>query len=79
MKFPDYLDQEEAKEQGFIIDSHASGRPIAYKGARFQPTELKPCFTKLESNLIRRIRIYEMRMKLAKDNLCEFETPAEDQ
>lgn len=43
---------EQAKAEGFEIDNHAPGRPLAYKGPRFAPTETKPCYTELESKLL---------------------------
>jgi hypothetical protein len=51
---------EQAESEGFTIDHHAAGRPLAYKGARFQPTEFVACFTPLEASLLGRIdRIIE--------------------
>lgn len=54
MKLPNYMHIDEAEKQGFTIDNHAAGRPFAYKGERFAPTESHECFTELESELIRR-------------------------
>jgi len=51
-RIPGLITRSEAIEQGFVIDSHASGRPIAYKGRRFDPTVTQDVFTPLEERLI---------------------------
>lgn len=42
----------EARAAGFIIDDVAAGRPCAYKGARFRPTELVSVHTDLEERML---------------------------
>ena len=52
MNLPNYLHPDDAKRDGFTIDSHCYPW-AAYKGERFRPTEIHSCFTELESLLIR--------------------------
>jgi hypothetical protein len=42
----------EAEAQGFIVDT-CCYPPVAYKGARFFPSEMRLCFTDLEAELTR--------------------------
>lgn len=47
-----YLHIDEACEQGFTVDN-CCNPPIAYKGPRFQPTEIHYCYTHLETKLLK--------------------------
>lgn len=42
----------QAKAEGYTIDNHAAGRPVAYKGNRFAPTEFVPVLTDEEEQLL---------------------------
>lgn len=44
------------KKEGFTIDRTAAGRPVAYKGTRFDPDEWHWCLTDLEAELITRMK-----------------------
>lgn len=44
---------EDAQANGFIVDTHCYPH-LGYKGERFRPTETCECYTKLETQLIRR-------------------------
>lgn len=46
-----YLTETEALAQGFTVDHTAPGRPIAYRGRRFQPTAVVGVRTKHEETL----------------------------
>jgi DNA-directed RNA polymerase alpha subunit len=48
---------QQAQELGYTIDNHAGGRPLAYKGARFNASEWHPCYTELESQLIEMLEV----------------------
>lgn len=41
-----------AKAEGYTIDNHAAGRPIAYKGNRFAPTDIVSVLTDEEEQLL---------------------------
>lgn len=41
-----------AKAEGYTIDNHAAGRPVAYKGNRFAPTEMVKVLTDEEEQLL---------------------------
>lgn len=43
---------KQARAAGFVIDESAAGRPYAYKGPRFQPTEGGPVQTEYETELM---------------------------
>lgn len=42
------ISRADAEAQGYTIDNHAAGRPIAYKGRRFAPTAVRGVYTDLE-------------------------------
>lgn len=44
--------QTQALAEGYTIDRSAPGRPIGYKGVRFQPTDLCEVLTELEEQLV---------------------------
>ena len=46
------LTEAEALSAGYAVDHNAAGRPIAYKGARFAPTEVRGLLTRLEERLL---------------------------
>lgn len=50
---PQYRHIAEMHDKGYTIDYRASGRPLAYKGPRFAPTEMALCYTELETALIK--------------------------
>ena len=60
------LTPDAAREAGFEIDTHCYP-PIAYKGPRFQPTETRECFTELEADMLRALRLEQ--------KLEEFDCP----
>jgi hypothetical protein len=45
------LHMDQARSDGFIIDT-CCNPPVAYKGPRFQPTQMALCYTELESALL---------------------------
>jgi hypothetical protein len=47
---------EQAKAEGFTIDTVAAGRPVGYKGLRFAPDEWCDCYTALEARLVQALR-----------------------
>lgn len=47
----------EAQQQGYVIDYHAPGRPIGYKGPRFMPDAIVYCFTAYEEVLRRAVML----------------------
>lgn len=50
------LTRAEAIEQGYTVDNHAIGRPIAYKGRRFCPTAVQGVMTDLEERMLVALR-----------------------
>lgn len=46
------LTRSEAEKQGFTIDDTAAGRPVGYKGPRFEPNEMVYIYTELEEQLV---------------------------
>ena len=48
--------QGQAKAEGYTIDESAAGRPIGYKGPRFNPTDWCDCYTSLEARLLTALR-----------------------
>jgi len=65
----------QARADGFIIDE-CCNPPIAYKGPRFQPTEHYPCYTPLESELIKLLPLVK---KIADDPTNPLAQQAQDQ
>lgn len=49
---PKLIHRQSAISRGFTIDDHAAGRPLAYKGPRFAPTETVRCYTAAEEKLL---------------------------
>lgn len=43
----------DARDQGFMVYERAPGRPIAYKGPLFNPTEWHECQTAVETELLK--------------------------
>lgn len=54
----------DAKAAGFEIDMSAAGRPLAYKGPRFNMTSYHECFTVIETGLIDALRLAVESQKL---------------
>lgn len=53
----DLMTRAHAEEQGYAIDDHGPGRPIAFKGRRFAPTAVVGLFTKHEEELRSALRL----------------------
>jgi len=47
-----YKHADEMKSQGYVIDDHCYPW-VAYKGPRFNPTEIHYCYTEMESSFVR--------------------------
>lgn len=68
------LTRAQAVAQGFTIDNSASGRPVAYKGPRFRPTEWHWMLTDHETTLMEiledGLRLFSSHHLLANSPAC---------
>lgn len=53
------ISRADAVAQGYTIDDHGPGRPIAFKGRRFAPTAVVGVFTPHEEELRAALQAYE--------------------
>ena len=67
-----------AKMRGFSVDDVAPGRPLAYKGPRFNPTETMWCYTDLETKMLRAIELADNIMDYCHGDTWERECTADD-
>lgn len=56
-----------AEEKGYVINNVAAGRPRAYKGSTFNPSEVAPLYTKVEEKLIELLHEVKMYANLPRD------------